>query len=100
MSWGGFSSFDAITYVKPNFYTGEKWSFYSNPEIDALVDAAASEVDPEKRKAIFHKAMNILHRECPFVWMHVQPNAYGVNRAYSWEARADEMIPVFDVKKA
>jgi peptide/nickel transport system substrate-binding protein len=99
LSWGGFSSFDAITYLKPLFFTGEKWSFYSNPEIDAMVNAAAGEIDQEKRKAIFYKAMNFLHTECPFIWMHVQPNAYGVNRAYSWEARADEMIPLHDVKK-
>jgi peptide/nickel transport system substrate-binding protein len=99
LSWGGYSSFDASTYVKPLFYTGEKWSFYSNPDIDGLVNAATSETESEKRKGLFNKAMAILHEQVPMLYLYVQPNAYGVNRAYNWEARPDEMIPVYDVKK-
>lgn len=99
LSWGGYSTFDASTYLKPLFYTGEKWSFYGNPEIDQLVDSATSETESEKRKTLFHKAMAILREQCPMIYLHVQPNAYGVNRAYSWEARPDEMIPCFDIKK-
>jgi hypothetical protein len=34
------------------------------------------------------------------IFMHVQSNAYGVSRACTWEARSDEMIPLFDVKSA
>lgn len=100
LSWGGMSTFDAFYYIKPLFYTGEKWSFYSNPELDRLTDEATAEMDQEKRRAIFSKAMAILYEQCPMIYLHVQPNAYGVNRAYSWEARPDEMIPLFDVKKS
>jgi peptide/nickel transport system substrate-binding protein len=99
LSWGGYSSFDASTYVKPLFYTGEKWSFFGNADINRLVDAATSETDAAKRKGLFNQGMGILHEQCPMLYLHLQPNAYGVNRAYNWEARSDEMIPVFDVKK-
>jgi peptide/nickel transport system substrate-binding protein len=99
LSWGGMSTFDAITYIKPLFYTGEKWSFYGNPAVDQLTDQAAVEVDPAKREALLHKIMGMLHEQCPMIYLHVQPNAYGVNRAYDWEARPDEMIPLHDVKK-
>ena len=99
LSWGGYSSFDASTYVKPLFYTGEKWSFYGNADINRLVDAATSETDAAKRKGLFNQGMGILHEQCPMLYLHLQPNAYGVNRAYNWEARSDEMIPLYDVKK-
>jgi peptide/nickel transport system substrate-binding protein len=98
LSWGGFSSFDAITYVKPLFSTGEKWSFYSNPEIDRIVDQAVGEVDQDKRRGLLQRAMSILHEQCPMIFLHVQPNAYGVSRGCTWEARSDEMIPLSDVK--
>jgi peptide/nickel transport system substrate-binding protein len=99
LSHGGWSTFDASSYLKGLYYTGIAWSFYSNPEIDRLIDESLAEYSPEKRKQIFSKTMAILHDECPMIYLHVQPNAYGVNRAYSWEAQPDEMIPVFDVKK-
>lgn len=99
LSWGGMSTFDASMYIKPLFYTGEKWSFYSHKEVDRLTDQVAAEADPEKRKALLSKINALLHQECPVIYLHVQPNAYGVNRAYSWNAREDEMIPLFDVKK-
>ena len=99
LSWGGYSTFDAITYLKPLFFTGEKWSFYGNPEIDKLVLSAASETDTKKRESIFHKANKILHKECPMIYLYVQPNAYGVSSECSWEARPDEMIPAHNIKK-
>jgi peptide/nickel transport system substrate-binding protein len=100
LSWGGFSTFDAITYLKPLFYTGEKFAFYSSPETDRLIEEAAGEVNLEKRKGTLQRAMSILHTQCPMIFMHVQSNAYGVIRACTWEARSDEMIPLFDVKSA
>jgi len=98
LSWGGFSSFDAITYLKPLFFTGDKYAFYSTPETDKLILEAEGEINQEKRKSILQRTMNIMHTQCPMIFLHVQSNAYGVSRSCTWEARPDEMIPLADVK--
>jgi len=42
---------------------------YSNPEIDALLDQAAREVDPAKRTPIYRKLQEIAVRDLPYMWM-------------------------------
>lgn len=51
-----------------NFKPGVPFSngaHYSNPEVDALLEASAVEVDPEKRVEQFHRVQEIIHSELP-----------------------------------
>lgn len=41
-------------------------AFYSNPKLDALLDAAHNETDQEKRLATYHEAERILCEEAPW----------------------------------
>jgi ABC-type transport system substrate-binding protein len=43
-------------------------SFYSNPELDALIDEARGEVDVSRREALYHRIERILYDEAPWVW--------------------------------
>jgi oligopeptide transport system substrate-binding protein len=47
-------------------------SFYANPELDALLDAAKSELDTEKRAAIYRRAEHILYEDAPWIWEYHQ----------------------------
>lgn len=42
-------------------------SFYNNPEVDALIEAARKEKDPEKRKQIYEQAQQIEMDEVPLL---------------------------------
>ena len=42
---------------------------YSNPEIDALLDRGAREVDPAKRTPIYRQLQEIAVRDLPYMWM-------------------------------
>ncbi|MEM7535349.1 MAG: ABC transporter substrate-binding protein [Chloroflexota bacterium] len=58
-SWGERSA----AQILPEAYRGgASWNetYYNNPEFDALLDAAASEVDDEARIAIYQELQNIL----------------------------------------
>ncbi|HDZ36856.1 MAG TPA: ABC transporter substrate-binding protein, partial [Marinobacter sp.] len=44
-------------------------SQYSNPEVDALWEAAQTEADPAKRNEIFHQLQRILTEDSPLVWI-------------------------------
>jgi peptide/nickel transport system substrate-binding protein len=41
--------------------------FYSNPKVDALIDAGARELDPEKRRAIYLQVQEILNQDLPYI---------------------------------
>jgi ABC-type transport system substrate-binding protein len=43
-------------------------SFYANPELDALLDAARGETDPAKRMAMYRRAEHILYDDAPWLW--------------------------------
>jgi ABC-type transport system substrate-binding protein len=47
-------------------------SFYANPELDALLDAARGETDAAKRTAMYHRAERILYDDAPWIWNYHQ----------------------------
>lgn len=47
-------------------------TFYSNPKVDELIDAADREVDPEKRKDLYCQAQQIVWEEAPWIFLWVQ----------------------------
>ena len=47
-------------------------SFYANPELDALLDAARGETDTTKRAALYHRAERILYDDAPWIWDYHQ----------------------------
>ena len=47
-------------------------SFYSNPEVDRLLEAGKTELDPEKRKDIYKQIQEIIRRDIP-MYMIVYP---------------------------
>ena len=52
--------------IKPARSTND--SFYANPELDALLDAARSELDPGRRDALYLRAERILYDDAPWIW--------------------------------
>lgn len=47
-------------------------SFYSNPQVDELIDAAGRETDPAKRKDLYCQASGIIWEEAPWIFLWVQ----------------------------
>ncbi|HCJ56916.1 MAG TPA: hypothetical protein DHV55_05840 [Clostridiaceae bacterium] len=49
------------------------YGFYSNKEVDELIDAGMKETDPEKRKELYKRAQEILYLEDPAgIWLFDQ----------------------------
>lgn len=48
---------------------GDNFINYSNPELDATIDAARGEVDEEKRMKLWHKAERILVEDQPYTFL-------------------------------
>lgn len=49
---------------------GYNWGSYSNPELDAVIDAIEAQVDPPENKPNFDRMQEILHREQPLTFLY------------------------------
>jgi ABC-type transport system substrate-binding protein len=47
-------------------------SFYANPELDAVLDAARTEPDVARRDALYRRAERILYDDAPWIWDYHQ----------------------------
>ncbi|MBG9798435.1 ABC transporter substrate-binding protein [Brevibacillus laterosporus] len=52
----------------------------SNPEVDQLLSDARSELDEQKRKALYDKAMAILQDEAPYIYIYHNYDKFGLSK--------------------
>ena len=64
---------EAGSFLEPLFHSksineedSNNWSFYKNPRVDALLDAARRELDPPKRLKLYSEAQTILCDDAPW----------------------------------
>lgn len=64
------------TYLSSNIRKGVIWSNtqqYSNPAVDKILAAAATEASPEKRKALYSEFQKIVVNDAPIFYINVAP---------------------------
>ena len=74
----------ARLYTTSNIIEGSPWnnvSAFSNTDLDALFDAGAVEINPEKRAKIYHDAQALIAEEVPLAWLFemIWPTIYRSN---------------------
>jgi peptide/nickel transport system substrate-binding protein len=57
---------------------GQNFAFYSNKEVDRLIDAGRLEMDDTKRKEIYHQLHAILAEEQPYMWTFQVSTKWGL----------------------
>ena len=75
LGWGTVTG-DADYGLYALFHSGE-WapdgsnrSFYGNPEVDELLEAARIETDTEERKALYADAIELIWDDAPWIFLH------------------------------
>jgi peptide/nickel transport system substrate-binding protein len=56
------------TFHSENFGAAGNRSFYSNPEVDRLLDAGRRETNPQRREQLYIQAQEIIHRDVPWIF--------------------------------
>ncbi len=81
-----------FTITSPsNFY---RWE---NAEYETLWDELQISLDADRRIAIGHRMQEIVHEEAPWIFLHIQPDTYGVSDRVNWSPRPDELIHLWEV---
>ncbi|NLK08965.1 MAG: ABC transporter substrate-binding protein [Firmicutes bacterium] len=96
----GSTTFDADPYLFTQLRSGEISSYYYNPDIDELLDAARSEMDPKQREALYVQVQELAADEAALIPLYQQVDLFGVHNRVIWEPRSDEMILVYDMDVA
>ncbi len=93
-SWGN-STLDPFDIFGPTHGTDARGNSagYSNPELDALLDAAAVELDRARRGEMYREAEAMASADLPYVYLWVPQDIYGVStRLSNWSPSPDSRI--------
>lgn len=71
----------ALFHTSQHVPDGSNRSFYSNPEVDALLDEARVNTNPEEREALYAEALQIINDEAPWLFLHSETQLVAVNDA-------------------
>lgn len=81
-----------LTITSPSdFY---RWE---NPEYEALWQELQTVLDEDRRLEIGYRMQEIIHEDAPWIFLHIQPDVYGVSDRIDWQPRPDELIHLWDV---
>lgn len=83
LGWGHATNQDRT--MRMNFHSSTigsngNRSWCNNPEIDALIDAGAREMDQTKREKIYHDLQDLMADETPWIPIMQQIYVYGMNK--------------------
>ncbi|MCL6552415.1 MAG: hypothetical protein K6W08_04735 [Firmicutes bacterium] len=85
---------DATTSI--NFDSDRKgaaWQGYHNEEANRLIQEAPRTMDPARRNEMYRRLNQILHRDCPWVYLWNQQGVYALQkRVKGWEPHVDGII--------
>jgi len=59
---------------------GQNFVFYANPEADRLIESARTELDPEKRKALYWRLHELLADDQPYAWIVQVAMKWGIRK--------------------
>lgn len=77
--------------------TGDLISSYSNPDVDALIEEQAAQVDPEQRHETIDELAQVLHDDAAWVYLWASDAIVGLStRVSGWEPNTTHM-PVTNV---
>ncbi|GAC1535309.1 MAG: ABC transporter substrate-binding protein [Candidatus Velthaea sp.] len=97
LGWGNIT-YDADNTLSSQLSSDGVGSTYANPIVDKLIDDARYELNPAKRKAIYAKAMAIIHDDAPWLFLFQYEDLYATSKRLVWQARGDEAIYCTDMK--
>ena len=59
---------------------GANYGRYANATFDAVLDSAASEFAPARRRALYHRAYRMVLDDAPAIWLYEPRNLAAVSR--------------------
>lgn len=97
VAWGGAGLFDGDLLVN-SLYSHSALAIYKNAALDKLLEDAQGTNDPQKRKALYWKAQQLIYEEAPVIKAYQQAHIFGVSNRLDWHPWIDNMLFLYDAK--
>lgn len=94
LGWSSTNTLDADAAIYAILRSGESYSTYANPDVDAKLDEARSVTDENKRKQLYQEIQDEVLKDAPRVFLYQENQYYGVADRLKWDGRVDGSIPV------
>lgn len=97
--FGRGSVIDPSEYLHQYFRTGvTKRLEFSNPKVDAALDAEQASFDPAKRVKLLQQAMSLLLEEAPVAWLYQYQGLQGVSNRFDFKSNPGEDVYAWDLR--
>lgn len=83
---------DADGIMYPLLHSSSSWSRFSDPEIDKLLDDARSELDPEKRLALYAELHDLVIDKVAILPLYQAAIIYGGAQSLEWQPTSNESL--------
>ena len=96
-AWGGAGVFDGDLLVN-SLHSKSALSIYKNEALDKILEDAQGSNDPEKRKALYWKAQEMIYEDAPIIKAYQQAHIFGIANRLDWTPWIDNMLFLYDAK--
>jgi peptide/nickel transport system substrate-binding protein len=96
-AWGGAGVFDG-DLLTSSLHSKSALSINKNEALDKMLEEAQATSDPERRKAIYWKAQELIYEEAPIIKAYQQAHIFGVSNRLEWKPWIDNMLFLYDAR--
>ncbi|HEY7141901.1 MAG TPA: ABC transporter substrate-binding protein [Methylomirabilota bacterium] len=97
VAWGGAGIFDGDLLVN-SLHSKSALAIHKNEALDKILEDAQGSNDPEKRKALYWKAQEMIYEDAPIIKAYQQAHIFGVSNRLDWTPWIDNMLFLYDAK--
>jgi peptide/nickel transport system substrate-binding protein len=97
VAWGGAGIFDGDLLVN-SLHSKSALAIHKNEALDKILEEAQGSNDPEKRKALYFKAQEIIYEDAPIITAYQQAHIFGISNRLDWTPWIDNMLFLYDAK--
>jgi peptide/nickel transport system substrate-binding protein len=97
VAWGGAGIFDGDLLVN-SLHSKSALAIHKNEALDKVLEDAQGSNDPEKRKALYWKAQEIIYEDAPIITAYQQAHIFGISNRLDWTPWIDNMLFLYDAK--
>jgi peptide/nickel transport system substrate-binding protein len=96
-AWGGAGIFDGDLLVN-SLHSKSALAIHKNEALDKILEDAQGSNDPEKRKALYWKAQEMIYEDAPIIKAYQQAHIFGISNRLDWTPWIDNMLFLYDAK--
>ena len=89
---------DADGVLFPLFHSSSQWAKYSNPSVDAALEAARNSLDSARRMALYRQVLETLHTEIPAVPLYQDVMMFAARKEVKFQPTPNEAFFIFEMK--